>query len=430
MDRTAALLPWHGAGDVGRLSPVEVSARYLAHVRSAWDARYPEHPLAEQDFVLTLPASFDEVARELTVKAAALAGLPRVVLIEEPQAAFYAWIYAHSENWDQLVQPGQKILVCDIGGGTSDFTLIHVRRGEGGKVQFHRVAVGEHLILGGDNLDLALAHYLEQRLTATGTQVGKLEPRHWAMLVQTCRRLKETLLGADAPERLTVNLPWSGSRLIGGGRQLEVTREEVHDLLVEGFFPRVPLEAKPERRSSGFQEFGLPLRRRPGGDALPGRLLSAHRHAAMDEDRDAAGGPRSGPARRGALQRRAVSSPALRQRLLDVLQVGFAGGSGRVGSHWCWTTSGWTWPSPAGPPITAWSAAGRACGLPPAWPAPTTSAWNRGEKPSRRVYPGGWWAAAAGRDRAGPRRRPRPSGDSNCWSPSRSSFRSIFPARG
>ncbi len=113
-----------------------------------------------------MPASFDEVARELTVKAAALAGLPRVVLIEEPQAAFYAWIYAHSENWDQLVRPGQKILVCDIGGGTSDFTLIHVRRGEGGKVQFHRVAVGDHLILGGDNLDLALAHHLEQRLTS------------------------------------------------------------------------------------------------------------------------------------------------------------------------------------------------------------------------------------------------------------------------
>ena len=174
VDRTAALLPWHGAADVQRLSPVEVSSRYLAHVRAAWDARFPQHPLAQQDFVLTLPASFDEVARELTIKAAALAGLPRVVLIEEPQAAFYAWIDAHRDRWDQLVQPGQKILVCDIGGGTSDFTLIRVRRAaEGGKVQFHRVAVGDHLILGGDNLDLALAHYLEQRLTAGETGVGE-----------------------------------------------------------------------------------------------------------------------------------------------------------------------------------------------------------------------------------------------------------------
>ena len=173
VDRTAELLPWHGAADVQRLSPVEVSARYVAHVRAAWDARFPQHPLAQQDFVLTLPASFDEVARELTIKAAALAGLPRVVLIEEPQAAFYAWIDAHRDRWDQLVQPGQKILVCDIGGGTSDFTLIRVRRGEGGKVQFHRVAVGEHLILGGDNLDLALAHYLEQRLVGGERGAGE-----------------------------------------------------------------------------------------------------------------------------------------------------------------------------------------------------------------------------------------------------------------
>src|SRR6185295_4729590 len=133
----------------------------------------------------TLPASFDEVARELTVKAAQAAGLPRVVLIEEPQAAFYAWIYGEGDNWQQSVQPGQKILVCDIGGGTSDFTLIRVRRAGDGRVQFHRVAVGEHLILGGDNLDLALAHHLERRV-ATGSN---LSPRQWGVLVQTARRV-------------------------------------------------------------------------------------------------------------------------------------------------------------------------------------------------------------------------------------------------
>ncbi|HTN77362.1 MAG TPA: Hsp70 family protein, partial [Pirellulaceae bacterium] len=146
VDRTAKLLPWHGAPDVERLSPVEASSRYLAHLRAAWDHRFPREPLAEQDVVLTLPASFDEVARELTIAAAAQAGLPRVVLIEEPQAAFYAWINNHAHDWELLVSPGQKILVCDIGGGTSDFTLIRVRRGEGDKIQFHRVAVGEHLI--------------------------------------------------------------------------------------------------------------------------------------------------------------------------------------------------------------------------------------------------------------------------------------------
>ena len=209
VDRTAPLLPWHGASDVTKLSPIEVAGRYLAHVRAAWDADFPKFPLADQDIVLTLPASFDEVARELTVKAAARAGLPRVVLIEEPQAAFYAWIDTHRHQWQDLVSPGQKILVCDIGGGTSDFTLIRVRAEESGRVRFHRVAVGDHLILGGDNLDLALAHHLEERLSPK----GKMAPRTWAVLVRTCRQVKETLLGPDAPESMTVSLPGSGSRL-------------------------------------------------------------------------------------------------------------------------------------------------------------------------------------------------------------------------
>jgi hypothetical protein len=330
VDRTAALLPWHGAADVQRLSPVEVSARYLAHVRATWDTRFPQHPLAQQDFVLTLPASFDEVARELTVKAAALAGLPRVVLIEEPQAAFYAWIDAHRDRWDQLVKPGQKILVCDIGGGTSDFTLIRVRRGDGGKVQFHRVAVGDHLILGGDNLDLALAHHLEQRLTgdtkpqAEGEGAKRLEPRQWAMLVQRSRQLKETLLGPAAPERLTLSLPWSGSRLIGGARQVEVQRSEIHELLVEGFFPLVPLDARPSRRGSGFQEFGLPFAPDPAVTRYLAAFLTAHRHVAMDDVDLPAG---QDPARpdivlfNGGL----FESPVLRRRMLDALGHMFDG---------------------------------------------------------------------------------------------------------
>ena len=337
VDRTAGLLPWHGATDLRRLSPLEVSSRYLTHVRDAWDVRFPHDPLAQQDFVLTLPASFDEVARELTVKAAAMAGLPRVVLIEEPQAAFYAWIYAHSHDWDRLVQPGQKILVCDVGGGTSDFTLIRVRRGEGGKVRFHRVAVGDHLILGGDNLDLALAHHLEQRLvpgdpvaagdsgaqSPPGPRHGKLEPRQWAMLVQRCRQLKETLLGAGAPEQLTLSLPWSGSRLIGGARQIEVRRQEVHDWLVEGFFPLAPLSARPTRRGSGFQEFGLPFAPDPAITHYLAAFLTAHRHVAM-EDAEAAGD--HDPARpdvvlfNGGL----FESPVLRQRMIDSLKHWFA----------------------------------------------------------------------------------------------------------
>ena len=317
VDRTAPLLPWQGAADVDRLSPVEVSSRYLAHVRDAWNARFPRHPLPEQDFVLTLPASFDEVARELTIKAASLAGLSRVVLIEEPQAAFYAWIYAHSDDWDRLVEPGQKILVCDIGGGTSDFTLIRVRRGEAGKVQFHRVAVGDHLILGGDNFDLAMARHIEQK-------IGKLEPRQWATLVRTCRAVKETLLGPDAPERLTLTLPASGSKLLGAGIQVELSGDEVRNLLVEGFFPRVALDDKPSNRRSGFQEFGLPFAPDPAITRYLAAFLSAHRHVAMDENEPA---PDHDPARPDIVlfNGGVFESPQLRSRLLEVLQSWFDG---------------------------------------------------------------------------------------------------------
>lgn len=319
VDRTAALLPWQGADDVARLSPVEASSRILAHIRQAWDAARPDHPLAEQDLVLTLPASFDEIARELTVKAAATAGLARIVLIEEPQAAFYAWIYAQGDRWESQVAPGQKILVCDCGGGTSDFTLIRVRRADDGKVQFHRVAVGNHLILGGDNLDLALARHLEARLT----DGGRLDPRPWAVLFRTCRRVKETLLDHDAPERLAVNVPGTGAKLIGGGRQIEITRDEVRQLLLDGFFPRTGFDEPPERRASGFQEFGLPFAPDPAVTRYLAAFLRSHRHVALDE---ADATSRHDPARpdivlfNGGL----FASDAIRRRLLDVLSDWFA----------------------------------------------------------------------------------------------------------
>jgi len=275
VDRTADILPWQGADDCPRRSPIDVSASYLAHIRRAWDHHHPRAPLAEQEIVLTLPASFDEVARELTVRAARQAGLPRVVLIEEPQAAFYAWIDAHQDDWQQRVEPGQKILICDVGGGTSDFTLIRVRPAGEGRVQFHRVAVGEHLILGGDNLDLALAAHLEAKL-ADG---GQIDGRAWGVLVRQCRQVKETLLGPDAPERVTVNLPGGGSRLIGGGRQVEVTRDEARELLVEGFFPHVDLDERPRGRESGFREFGLPFTPDAAITRYLAAFLTTHAHA-------------------------------------------------------------------------------------------------------------------------------------------------------
>ena len=184
------------------------------------------------------------------------AGLARVTLIEEPQAAFYAWLQRHEDDWQQQIAAGQKILVCDIGGGTSDFTLIRVRPSEAtGDVQFHRIAVGEHLILGGDNLDLALARHIERRLAGG----DKLAERQWDTLVRTSRRVKETLLSSDAPVSLTVNLPAAGSQVIGGGLQVEVSRTEMQQLLVEGFLPRVALTDKPGAGGRVFKILACPM---------------------------------------------------------------------------------------------------------------------------------------------------------------------------
>lgn len=321
VDRTAPLLPWHGAADVAKLSPIEVSQRYLAHLRAAWDFAHPKHPLAEQDVILTVPASFDEVAREMTVEAATGAGILRVTLLEEPQAAFYAWINSQGDDWPAEVKAGQKILVCDIGGGTTDFTLIRVKQqddGENAKVLFHRVAVGEHLILGGDNLDLALAHHIERRIKGD----GKLDPRHWGPLVRTCRALKETLLGASAPEKVTVNIAAGGSKLIGGATQLELTRREVMELLVEGFLPEVALTDKPAARRSGFTEFGLPYATDPAITRYLATFLVAHRDNTPEAD----------SARpdivlfNGGL----FESPVLRARLIEVLSSWFS-------SHAAWS---------------------------------------------------------------------------------------------
>ena len=320
VDRTADLLPWQGADDVERLSPVKASARYLAHIRDAWNARFPSEPLAAQDLVITLPASFDEVARELTVEAAATADLPRVVLIEEPQAAFYAWVYQHSDNWQQHIEPGDVILVCDIGGGTSDFTLISVRESESADdrhIQFHRVAVGDHLILGGDNLDLTLAHHLEQRL-ASEIPDSKLTSRQWDVLVRSCRRVKETLLGPDAPEAVTLNLPGRGSQLIGGGIQTQVDRSEVTEVLVHGFLPPNNLTDKPTAGRSGFREFGLPYASDPAITRHLAAFLQAHLGA------DSKHGQRPDVV---LFNGGFFASPVLRERLLSVLSSWYANGS-------------------------------------------------------------------------------------------------------
>ncbi len=285
VDRTADFLPWHGDADVTKMSPVEASSKYLHHLRTAWDHAHPDELLANQDVVITLPASFDEVARELTVVAAKRAGLSRVFLIEEPQAAFYAWIDSQGENWHDRVSAGQMILVCDIGGGTSDFTLIRVQAAgnESGRVQFHRVAVGNHLILGGDNLDLALAKYVEKKLTQEGNGIP-LSADQWDRLVQVARLAKEAMLSEHRPATYTLSLPAQGSKLIGGAIQVTLTTDEIDSVLLDGFFPDVAFGDRPMMGQSGFREFGLPFVADPAVTRHLSSFLLDHRRSGLASD--------------------------------------------------------------------------------------------------------------------------------------------------
>lgn len=272
IDKTAAVLPWgtdeEGEEALPRLSPVEASRRYLAHVRFAWDEAHPESPLAEQDVVLTVPASFDEVARELTVRAAREAGL-RVRLLEEPQAAFYA---AMQRGAIPEGLTSTNALVCDVGGGTTDLSLLSIEgRGEGRRVK--RVAVGNHLLLGGDNMDLALAHALEPRLAAPPE---RLDPRRFAELVIAARDAKERMLGADPPDELTVSVLGRGSQLLGGARSAKLRRDEVEAIVLDGFLPRVRRDDKPARGRSGLVAFGLPFERDPAITKHVAAFVSRH----------------------------------------------------------------------------------------------------------------------------------------------------------
>lgn len=327
VDRTADFLPWHGDADVPRMSPVDASARYLAHLRSAWDNAHPDEPLDQQDVVITLPASFDEVARELTVSAAKQAGLKRVYLIEEPQAAFYAWIDRHRGDWSEIVRPGQLILVCDIGGGTTDLTLIRVQPAgdSGDQVQFHRVAVGRHLILGGDNMDLAVAKLAEQKICRAENR-SDLSPSQWDRLIQSSRVVKEAMLDENRPQSYTLNVAAEGSKLLAGAIQVELSADEIDDTLLDGFFPNTSLSDRPERGQSGFQEFGLPYAADPAVTRHLAEFLSEHRRSGLDdEDSESADRPDLVLFNGGVM-----AAPAIRGRVMDAIQQWF----GKPGEAW------------------------------------------------------------------------------------------------
>jgi hypothetical protein len=267
VDRRSAMLPWQAPPEVQRVSPLDASARYLRHMREAWDhtfARTREeagNALAQQDVIITVPASFDAAARELTLEAAQAAGIPNITLLEEPQAALYAWLEAQGEAFRKRVKPGEVILVVDVGGGTSDFSVITVRE-RAGEVELVRVAVGDHILLGGDNMDLALAHTLNQRLTAEGK---KLDPWQFNALTYGCRQAKETLYGDPKLARVPISIPGRGSSLIGGTLRTELAREELDKLLTDGFFPVSPVTELPRTaRRTGLAQMALPYAQDPG----------------------------------------------------------------------------------------------------------------------------------------------------------------------
>jgi molecular chaperone DnaK (HSP70) len=256
VDRHQPMLPWGAPSEVPKVSPVDVSRRYLAHLVATWHHEFPAAPIAEQRVVLTVPASFDASARELTREAAVAAGLPAdLILLEEPQAALYAWLANRGEQWRRHLGVGDTLLVCDVGGGTTDFTLIGVDETDGA-LELQRIAVGPHTLVGGDNMDVALAHFSSAAFAAKGLQLDAWQS---VSLWHACRAAKEALLALEGPKTHPVTVLGRGRRLVGGTVRVDLQREAVQTLLLDGFFPVCAVDERPERRrASGFRELGLP----------------------------------------------------------------------------------------------------------------------------------------------------------------------------
>jgi molecular chaperone DnaK (HSP70) len=276
VDHSAEILPWGSSDDVGKVSPIVASASYLSHIRTVWGHQFPHAPLEHQDIVVTVPASFDEAARSLTLEAARLAGLPNVRLLEEPQAVCYDWLRRHAGSIQQALAKVHLLLVCDVGGGTTDLTLIKVEQGIH-EPKLTRIGVGDHLMLGGDNIDLALAHLAESRLS-NGEK--RLSAADLSQLIEQCRIVKEQLLADDAPEQLNVTLLGGGARLIGGSRSVALGRDEVRTIALDGFFPLSGLDELPDKKRSGMVEFGLPYASEPAVSKHIAAFLKLHSAAA------------------------------------------------------------------------------------------------------------------------------------------------------
>ncbi|TPA25237.1 molecular chaperone DnaK [Vibrio parahaemolyticus] len=271
VDRNSDILPWAGAQDVDKVSPVIASASYLNHIRQAWNYRHPSNKLEDQDVVVTVPASFDETARKLTLEAAELAGLKKIVLLEEPQAVCYDWYARHQQTAAGELKDLPLILVCDVGGGTTDLSLIEAKFTHD-DLALDRIGVGEHLMLGGDNLDLALAHLAESRFS----QNKKLTAASLTKLIQQTRKAKENLLSTSAPDEVKITMLGSGSKLLGGTKSIALSKQEVHQIALDGFFPLSDFSEVPDKRRSAVVEFGLPYVADPAVSKHVAEFLTQH----------------------------------------------------------------------------------------------------------------------------------------------------------
>jgi molecular chaperone DnaK (HSP70) len=258
VDRNKPILPWQGPDEVSKLSPVEASSVILQHIRDAWNhemATQDENlKMENQDIFLTVPASFDAVARELTVKAAKMAGLENITLLEEPQAAFYSWIEAAGDRWRDIVKEGDLVLICDVGGGTSDFSLIRVLA-DNGDLALERIAVGDHLLVGGDNMDLALAFYVSNSMAKKGVKLDSWQIRG---LIHSCRKAKEKIFINSENKEFPLTILGRGSSLIGGTIKTKISAKEVENLILDGFFPECSITDRPiVQQKTGIKELGL-----------------------------------------------------------------------------------------------------------------------------------------------------------------------------
>jgi len=321
-DRKGAILPWKSDVSEARISPFEASRHYLEHLRQNFSAGEGNPSLDECEVVITVPASFDEAARALTAEAAVAAGFAAPTLLEEPLAAFYAWLAGSGERWREQVKPGDIVLICDLGGGTADFSLIAVNESDG-NLQLNRISVGDHILLGGDNMDLALAYTVRASLEAAGKTIDEWQ---FLALTHACRLGKEALLGDDAPEVFPISVPTRGSSLFAKTIAAELTREQVRAVVLDGFLPLTDITDHPaQRRSVGLQEFGLAYAHDPVISKHLARFLTRSLQNIQANEQLAAAVPPE--AREGSFLRPTAvlfnggvfNGSVLRQRILDLL---------------------------------------------------------------------------------------------------------------